>query len=497
MRAAELLGRHRALVAVALITVLAGALRFATLGVQSVWLDESLTILHVNKSFGAMLSEVARHENTPPLYFVLVWAWTHIFGHSAFAFRSLSALLGTLTVPLLYLAGSRFSTAAGVWAAGLGAISAEMFYYSQEARAYALFILLSLAAFVAWQRALDEPRARTLALWSSLSILALLTHYFAAFLLLAEVSVLIWRLGWRRLVAPVGACALGAAALAPLVVHQTSSSPLNWIAQTSRLGRLAEAPKEFVAGPYGPLGLILAPAAALLVTGTLVRLVRTRKRQHRQALLEVAIVGVAAIGLPALLAVTGIEDVFDGRNVTAAWPVLAVLAAVGLAAGRPRFGVWLGIGLCAISAGVIIGTLALPAYQRDDWWAAARSLPAPAPGGRVLISERYGTATFSIYLPDIRPLSRDSRSVDTRELDFVFLRRVHGGAWEPGEDSLFAPIAPSSPVLDPPAPFRLVAVRRTAAYATYRFLAPVAMPVTVGWLRRAFGDRNADVAVQG
>ncbi len=143
--------------AVALITLLAASLRFATLGVQSVWLDESLTMLHVNTSFGAMLSHVARSENTPPLYFVLVWAWTHVFGHSVFAFRSFSAALGSLTVPLLYLAGSRFSTAAGLWAAGLGAVSAETFYYSQEARAYALFILVSLAAFVAWQRAHAVP----------------------------------------------------------------------------------------------------------------------------------------------------------------------------------------------------------------------------------------------------------------------------------------------------------------------------------------------------
>jgi uncharacterized membrane protein len=90
------------LVAVALITLLAASLRFATLGVQSVGLDESLTMLHVNTSFGAMLSHVARSENTPPLYFVLVWAWTHVFGHSVFAFRSFSAVLGSLTVPLLY-----------------------------------------------------------------------------------------------------------------------------------------------------------------------------------------------------------------------------------------------------------------------------------------------------------------------------------------------------------------------------------------------------------
>src|ERR1035437_2758522 len=98
-----------------------------------------------------------------------------------------------------------------------------MFYYSQEARPYALFILLSLAAFVAWQRALETPRRRTLALWSALSILALLTHYFAAFLFVGELLVLVRRVGWQRLAAPVGAYAIAVAALAPLAISQATS----------------------------------------------------------------------------------------------------------------------------------------------------------------------------------------------------------------------------------------------------------------------------------
>jgi uncharacterized membrane protein len=106
--------RDHTIAIVALITIAAAALRFATLDVQSMWLDEATTVQIVGRGLGGMLSHLASTQTTPPLYFVLVWAWTGVFGHSVVAFRSFSALMGTLTIPLLYVAGSRFSRPAGL-----------------------------------------------------------------------------------------------------------------------------------------------------------------------------------------------------------------------------------------------------------------------------------------------------------------------------------------------------------------------------------------------
>jgi uncharacterized membrane protein len=178
------------------LTVLAAALRFATLDVQSIWLDESATIILVRRGFSGMLTHLSSSESAPPLYYVLAWAWTKVFGVGALGFRSLSALAGTLTIPLMYLAGRRISPRVGVWAATFAAVNPAMYYYSQEARAYALLILFSAAAFVVWQRTLDTPTGRNLALWAAMSILAVLTHYFAAFLFLPEAWILARRLGW-------------------------------------------------------------------------------------------------------------------------------------------------------------------------------------------------------------------------------------------------------------------------------------------------------------
>src|ERR671917_1982807 len=86
--------------------VVAGALlRFVTLGDQSYWGDEGVTVALVRMSFGDMLDTIPRSESTPPLYYVLAWVWTRALGSSEeWGLRSLSALAGTATIPVLYVA---------------------------------------------------------------------------------------------------------------------------------------------------------------------------------------------------------------------------------------------------------------------------------------------------------------------------------------------------------------------------------------------------------
>src|SRR2546423_4015706 len=86
--------------------VVAGALlRFLTLDVQSYWLDEAATVDLLRKGFGSMISGVVSGESTPPLYYVLAWLWAKVFGTGEVGLRSLSALFGTLTIPVAYSLG--------------------------------------------------------------------------------------------------------------------------------------------------------------------------------------------------------------------------------------------------------------------------------------------------------------------------------------------------------------------------------------------------------
>ncbi len=466
------------------LTLAAGALRFATLGVQSIWLDESATIVLVRRSLEGMLTHLSTSESTPPLYYVLVWGWTRVWGVGPLGFRSFSALVGTATVPVLYLAGREVSPRVGLWAATLAAVSPLTFYYSQEARSYGLLLLLAAGAFVLWQRALRRPDARTLAGWAAVSSLALLTHYFAAFLFIPEAVLLARRVGLRRVVAPAGAVVAVGLALAPLALAQRSDGKGTWIEAEPLLSRLAESGKLFLVGLYGPYEVFTGLLAGLLVVGALALLLRRAQPRERSAARDAALVAGAGLAIPLALALVHVIDVYDGRNVIAAWAPAVVLVAAGLGARRAgRAGVLLGAGLCAVSLAVVAATELVPVYQRDNWHGAATALGSPV-RPRVIVTEHYGSVPLSIYLGSVRGVR--GRTVTTRELDFVALRVRHTFG------------SPSPPVVPTrlPTGFRLAGVDRAAAYAVARFLAPVPTPVGVGALRRMYGEGDADVVTQ-
>lgn len=467
------------------LTLLAAALRFATLDVQSIWLDESTTMILVRRSFTGMLGHLASSESAPPLYYVLVWVWTRIFGTGPLAFRSFSALIGTLTVPVMYLAGRRASRRVGAWAAALAAVSPTLYYYSQEARCYGLLVLFSAIAFVAWQRALHRPTGRRLAVWSLSCALAVLTHYFAAFLFIAEALILLRRLGVRRVLAPVGAVVLVGAALIPLAASQIGNgSKVAWIEETPLGSRIAETVKLFLVGVYGPLEIISAALVGLIALGALMLVMRRGSSSERPIARDAAIVAAVAIALPLLLAATQLIDVFDGRNMLAAWIPSAIVIAIGIGGARSgRIGAAAGACTCAISLAVIAGINAIPAYQRDDWRGAAQALPTPTVA-RAIVSGRYSSLPLSIYLPRLRALH--GASVTIREVDFVTLRTRHAGS------------SPEPPVVQRKAPpgFHLIGVRRTEAYTVSRFLAPRVQTLRLAQARSLIGNPAAEVSVQ-
>ncbi len=473
---------------VAALTVCAAALRFGTLDVQSVWFDESATMILVRRGFAGMLAHLAKSESAPPLYYMLVWLWTKIFGAGPIGFRSFSALAGTLTVPVMYLVGRRVSTRVGLWAAALTAFSPAMYYYSQEARCYALLILLCAIAFLLWQRALEERSARRLWLWAGVSALAVLTHYFAAFLFIPEALLLGWRLGWRRLIAPFAAVLAVGAALAPLAYAEVGNgSKISWIEGASLGSRVGQAAKEFLVGPYGPSGrleILAAAVAALLTVAAAMLVLRRGKPRERAIARDAAIVAIVAVVIPLLPAAAHVLDIFDGRNVIAVWIPFAAIVAVGLGCAASGAAGWiLGTGLCAVWLALILSINVLPGYQRDDWRGAAQALPS-SKGSRIIVGGPNALDPLSIYLPDLDRVKGPTALV--REVDFVSLRIRHTAG------SASAPVVQRNA----PAGFRLAGVRDGEAFAVSRFIAPRATSVTAETLHRLSGNPAAEAILE-
>lgn len=143
------------------------------------WLDEGWTLGIVNRPGWGAFVEQLRADPNPPLYFLLMRGWTSVSGFSAAALRAPSTVFAA-AAPLVVLFG-RPPLPRGdrwAWAAVLALLPAAI-HFAQEARGYALLLLLETASAVAFLRLLAAPSHGRAALWCGLTALACLTHYHA------------------------------------------------------------------------------------------------------------------------------------------------------------------------------------------------------------------------------------------------------------------------------------------------------------------------------
>ncbi len=78
---------------VLIITLVGGGLRILLLPKNGMWLDETFSVWLANQGVGDMLHWVARIDQHPPLYYLLLHFWVTINGAAPYYVRLLSAVL--------------------------------------------------------------------------------------------------------------------------------------------------------------------------------------------------------------------------------------------------------------------------------------------------------------------------------------------------------------------------------------------------------------------
>ena len=387
----------------------ATVVRFATLGHQSYDHDEAVTAWRVlSGGLDGALHRVVSSERSPPLYYLLAWAWAQLFGTGEVGLRSLSALFGVLAVPAAYLAARDVaSRRAGLIAAALVAFNPYLVWYSQEARSYALLVL-----FVAWglyffTRCVTDPSRRNLGLWASASALALCSHYFAVFPIAVEGLWLVAR-GWPRRppILALGATAAVGLALLPLAIAQEGSGRRNHFTTVPLANRAAGAVVGFLASSE-PAGLSGSPpvrdfrvsvviGGLVLATVALALLLRSATPRERRGGLTIGAVAAASLILPFGLAAVGI-DFLDVRNLIGALVPLLVGAGIGFGCARAgRLGLAAAGAAVLVFIAVLVNVYAHGQMQRPDWRGAATAMGPPS-GPRVLVVARNGNEPIAYY----------------------------------------------------------------------------------------------------
>jgi len=467
----------------AALVVLAAALRLSTLDLQSFWYDEAFTPVHVlHRSLWATLRAVSHTENSPPLWYVIAWADARVLGTGEVALRLPSALAGVATVPVVWAIGRELTgRRAALVAGGLVAVNPLFVWYSQEARVYSLFALTVALAMLCLVRAEREPTPARMAWFALSGALALLTHYFAVFLLIPMVIWLAWGLprrtrAARRATLPaIGALALVGLALLPLVSTQGGHGT-QWIGRWALSSRLQAIPQYYLTGNSGaPLGhgveLLLALPVLAGVGFGLWRLLERpprpgdlREAQEQRAVALTLFIAAGGILIPIVLVAFG-ADYLAPRNLLGAMVPVTVLIAILLAS--PRAG-RVGMALAAtIAAGFLVISVDValsPRLQRGNWRGVARALGKGGPG-RVITTVELGAAPLEYYLPPLHNLPRGS-SVAVREVDETGYSPLRASAGRP-----------------PAAGFHLLERLDIDGLVVYRFVSPLVRSVSEAALR--------------
>ncbi|MFA6333273.1 MAG: glycosyltransferase family 39 protein [Methanoregula sp.] len=160
------------------LTIIGAILRFVNLGFNSLWLDEASTYTFASMSIPGIWQATTGGEFNPPLFY---WV-EHImltFGNNEVVLRLVPALLGVLTIPLIYLIGKEFvDRNVGIIAATICTFSLFLIQYSQEARAYSMGLFFIAFAMVFFLKAMKTNELPSWLLFGVLSALALWSHFY-------------------------------------------------------------------------------------------------------------------------------------------------------------------------------------------------------------------------------------------------------------------------------------------------------------------------------
>jgi mannosyltransferase len=239
-------GRMRTVVGIAVVAVVVLGIVLRFLTHSALWLDEALTVDRARLPVSQIAGSV-KHDGAPPLYYYLLHFWMRVFGQSNLATRSLSGLIGVVTLPVAWLAGNRFGGRTVAWTTLVLLVSAPFaVYYSTEARMYGLIILLTGCGFLALHRALEAPRPGNLIATAVVTAALLYTQYWSLYLvgvvgLWLLVTGLVSRrrhagtggTDWKRPLAACAAIAVGCILFVPwlpIFIYQSRYTGTPWAA---------------------------------------------------------------------------------------------------------------------------------------------------------------------------------------------------------------------------------------------------------------------------
>jgi uncharacterized membrane protein len=397
---------------------------------RSIWVDEAISIHQAHMSLGGMLDNLRATDRHPPLHYLILWLTVRVFGDGELAVRAPSILASLALIPAMFAAGRElFDRRTGLVAAGFATIAPLVVWYGQEARMYALFMLLGVIALWAQVMVLRDGRNRYWVIYAASTIALLYTHYFAAIPIAIQqlvFAVAAWKraragLPIKRLMTGVWltwlALAIAIAPLAPFAHEQFSHSqaagmgfggapsaaaPLSIPGSSASLYAILS---NFVWAIWGyHANSTMLRIAALWPLLMLLSLALMGQRRSSATRVVLAL----ALGPVLILLFVGLvkRDLFEVRYFIAAVPMMLLLLARAVAGG-PRRRMPAIVATSALALTLLIGLADQQLNPNNprafDFRGALDQIRKQArPGDTVLYAPDYLRDVIGYYSPGVR-----------------------------------------------------------------------------------------------
>jgi mannosyltransferase len=362
---------------------------FLFIGRRSIRFDEAASVMLAISPWSRFLDVVTSTEINQAPYYLLLRPWAPVSLDEGWL-RAPAAVMAIATVAVLWALTSRlFGRREAVIACLALALGGLYLREAQEVRGYAMAVFLATLSTYLFVLAITRATAPRWAAYVLVTALAIHTHFFAAFVVVAHVASLPFLPSppRRHLISAFGALAL---VLTPLAIAVTTG----YSGQTGHLGTpglrdLAGALVRLVAGfePWpGRLAIAIAFAAAgALAVGAAIASWRAAKRSLETWRFAV-IFAWAATPFALAFAIAQAKSIFHFVYLVIALPAFAVIAAVGVMRIRSSR-------LRALAAMALIVAVAqsgiwyLVRYRGPQDWrsATAHVLSSTVPGDGVVV----------------------------------------------------------------------------------------------------------------
>lgn len=153
---------------------------------SSFWYDEIVSVESAWLDFGH-IKHVSEWDNNPPFYYYCLSVWIKLFNDSEFCVRLLSVIFSSLSAGVLFLLANKFfNKTTAIIASFLYLSNNFLYFYSHEARAYALVGLLILVSSYLFLGFREKNSWIQICILGLINFLIAYSHYIAGIIIAFE-----------------------------------------------------------------------------------------------------------------------------------------------------------------------------------------------------------------------------------------------------------------------------------------------------------------------